>query len=50
MEEGKIYASSTKRLVKEHLYYLQKENVDTIILESTHYPFLKEIIRDLIGE
>jgi len=49
VEEGKIYTSSTKRLVKEHLYSLQKENVDTIILGSTHYPFLKEVIREVIG-
>lgn len=50
VEKGKIYTSSTKRLVKEHLYSLQKENVDTIILGSTHYPFLKEVIREVIGE
>ena len=50
VEEGKIYTSSTKILVKEHLYSLQKENVDTIILGSTHYPFLKEVIREVIGK
>lgn len=49
VEEGKIYTNSTKKLVKEHLYSLQKENVDTIILGSTHYPFLKEVIREVIG-
>jgi len=49
VEEGKINTSLTKRLVEEHLYSLQKENVDTIILGSTHYPFLKGIIREVIG-
>jgi len=49
VEEGKIYTNSTKRLVEEHLYSLQKENIDTIILGSTHYPFLKEVIREVIG-
>jgi len=49
VEEGKIHTNSTKRLVEEHLYYLQKENIDTIILGSTHYPFLKGVIRDVIG-
>ncbi|MBA7574666.1 Glutamate racemase [subsurface metagenome] len=48
VEEGKIHTNSTKRLVKEHLYSLKKEDVDTIILGSTHYPFLKGVIRDII--
>jgi glutamate racemase len=48
VEEGKIYANSTKKLVIEHLSSLQKENVDTIILGSTHYPFLKDVIRKVV--
>jgi len=41
-EEGKIYISLTKKLVKEHLYSLQRKKIDTVILGSTHYPFLKK--------
>jgi len=49
VEKGEIYTSLTKKLVKEHVYFLQKEKVDTVILGSTHYPFLKEVIRKVMG-
>ncbi len=38
-----------KPILSEYLEPLLRQNVDCILLGCTHYPYLKNIIRDLIG-
>lgn len=49
VEGGFIEAEETKRVAKEYLKPLQKENIDTLILGCTHYPHLNKILRERTG-
>ena len=40
----------TKLVAEEYLEIMKKEKVDTLILGCTHYPILKDIIADIMGE
>lgn len=40
----------TKLAAEEYLEPIKKENVDTLILGCTHYPIIKDIISDYMGE
>lgn len=40
----------TKMVVEEYLKPIMQEKVDTLILGCTHYPIIKALIGDLVGE
>lgn len=40
----------TQLAAEEYLTPIKKENVDTLILGCTHYPVIKDIIADIMGE
>lgn len=50
IEGGFIEADDTKRVAKEYLKPLLKENIDTLILGCTHYPHLLPILKSIVGE
>jgi len=47
VEEGLIHHSVTKTLAQEYLRPLVNQKVDTIILACTHYPLLKQTIKEV---
>ncbi|MCP5061045.1 MAG: glutamate racemase [Ignavibacteriae bacterium] len=49
-EEGWIDHQATRLIVKEYLFELKDEKIDTLILGCTHYPILRNIIQEEIGE
>jgi len=49
VEENWINKSETKTIIRKYLSPLKSEQVDTLILGCTHYPFLKDIIQKKIG-
>lgn len=49
IEGGFIEADETRRVVKEYLKPLLKENIDTLILGCTHYPHLARVIQEVAG-
>jgi len=49
IENGNINDSEIVERLKFHLLPLVKEGVDTIALGCTHYPFLKEKIKRIVG-
>lgn len=49
-EEGFTDHPSTKIIIKEYLKYFQDKKIDSLIMGCTHYPILKNIIQDVIGE
>lgn len=49
-EEGFISHPATKIIVQEYLQYFQDKKIDTLILGCTHYPILKNIIQDVVGQ
>lgn len=50
VERGELNARHTKTLVQQYCQPLLDEGADTIVLGCTHYPFLKEVIREAVGE
>ncbi|GHU53042.1 glutamate racemase [Clostridia bacterium] len=50
VENGYISGQIAEYFVKEYLTPIKKENVDTLILGCTHYPILKDVIADFMGE
>ncbi|MFA4844149.1 MAG: glutamate racemase [Candidatus Margulisiibacteriota bacterium] len=49
IEGGFIEAEETRKVVKEYLKPLLKENIDTLILGCTHYPHLARVIQEIAG-
>ena len=50
IERGELDTPETKTLVRQYCLPLLAEGADTIVLGCTHYPFVKELIRDIVGE
>ncbi len=40
----------TRLVAEEYLDVMKKENVDTLIMGCTHYPLLKDIFADILGD
>ncbi len=50
IEGGFIEAEETKRVAKEYLKPLIENKIDTLILGCTHYPHLRGILQEIVGE
>lgn len=49
IEAGDIQSREAREILWDYLGPLQMEQVDTLILGCTHYPFLRPLIQDLLG-
>ncbi|MBU0650496.1 glutamate racemase [bacterium] len=50
VEEGWIDKKQTQSILKEYLSYFDDKDIDVLILGCTHYPMLKEVIRNIMGK
>lgn len=50
IERGELNAESTFNLLKQYCQPLLDEGADTIVLGCTHYPFVKPLIQQIVGE
>ncbi len=50
VENGYAESEAARLIAKDYLTSLKKEKVDTLILGCTHYPLLKGVISDIMGE
>ncbi len=50
IENGDIKSKDLRNLLVKYLNPLLKENIDTLILGCTHYWFIKNLIKEIIGE
>lgn len=50
VEEGWVDHEVTKLVAKEYLTPLKENQIDTLILGCTHYPFLKGILQEVMGD
>ena len=50
VEEGWINDPVTKMIVSRYLTDLMEKDIDTLVLGCTHYPLLRHIIREVVGE
>lgn len=49
IERGELDTPGTKALVRQYTAPLLAEGADTIVLGCTHYPFVKQVIQDIVG-
>ncbi len=50
VEEGWIYDTVTHEVARRYLSDFQGKNVDSLVLGCTHYPLLRNLIRDVVQE
>ena len=50
VEEGKTDSASTEETVAAHLSPLQNAGIDALVLGCTHYPLLKGVIGEVMGD
>ena len=50
IERGELDAPETKALIRLYTAPLLAEGADTIVLGCTHYPFVKEVIQEIVGK
>jgi glutamate racemase len=50
VENGYADSEAARLIAKDYLTSLKSEKVDTLILGCTHYPLLKGVISDIMGE
>jgi glutamate racemase len=50
IERGELNSDSTHKLLKQYCLPLLNEGADTIVLGCTHYPFVKPLIQQIVGE
>ena len=50
VEEGKCDGEATRIIASEYLLPLREMDVDTLILGCTHYPMLRPMLQDIMGE
>ncbi|WP_282936767.1 glutamate racemase [Paenibacillus sp. RC67] len=49
VETGQFYTESTRKIVEQSLQRLKYEPMDCLILGCTHYPFLSDVISEVMG-
>ena len=50
IERGELSAVSTKALIESYCAPLLAAGADTIVLGCTHYPFVRELIHEVVGD
>ncbi len=50
VEQGDLDSSATRELVMRYALPLVERGADTLILGCTHYPFLRPLIADVVGQ
>ena len=49
VEKGDFTGPQTRALAQKYLAPMQKAGIDKLVLGCTHYPFLSEVLRDILG-
>lgn len=50
IERGELDSNQTKALIRQYTAPLLAEGADTIVLGCTHYPFVKHVIQEIVGD
>ena len=50
IERGELDTPETKAFIRQYATPLLAEGADTIVLGCTHYPFVKDVIREIVGK
>lgn len=49
VEQGELNTANTRLLIEQYCSPLLAEGADTIVLGCTHYPFVADLIREVVG-
>jgi glutamate racemase len=49
-EEGYIDKDATYLIARDYLRTMQEVDIDTLVLGCTHYPLLRQVIQDVMGD
>lgn len=50
VENGYAESQVTKMIAQDYLKEIKEQNIDTLILGCTHYPLIKEVVGEIMGE
>ena len=50
IERGELDTPETKALIRQYTAPLLADGADTIVLGCTHYPFVKQVIQEIVGD
>lgn len=50
VEAGRIEEAATMEMLRRYVQPMVDAGVDSLVLGCTHYPFLKPLIREIVGE
>lgn len=50
VERGELDTPETKALIRQYCAPLLADGADTLVLGCTHYPFVKDAIREIVGD
>jgi glutamate racemase len=50
IERGELNTENTNALIRQYTAPLLAEGADTIVLGCTHYPFVKQVIQEIVGD
>ncbi len=50
VEQGNLNSDETRRILHNALAPMLEQNIDTVVLGCTHYPFVIPLIQEIVGE
>ncbi|HSX40445.1 MAG TPA: glutamate racemase [Candidatus Saccharimonadales bacterium] len=50
IEKGEVESNEMQKILKKELAAFQKDGIDTLVLGSTHFPFIKPRIQAILGD
>ena len=50
VEQGNLEGDETRKILNDALTPMLKQNIDTVVLGCTHYPFVIPLIQEIVGE
>ena len=50
IEKGALQAPATRSMLREILWPMLEEGIDTLVLGCTHYPFIRPLIEGVVGD
>ena len=50
IEQGNLNGDETRAILEDALHPMLEQNIDTVVLGCTHYPFVIPLIEEIVGE
>jgi len=50
IEHGNLNGNETRRILEDALHPMLENNIDTVVLGCTHYPFVIPLVQEIVGD